>query len=125
MTALRTKPDTGTALSDSHSIEFAFECLDIEVDGLMFAEVSGSAELALNDPRDGDFYVKHIVLNGDRYRKIGPYATIKKRDPSKIHLWRVNESRTFQSHLFRAIEAALYRYQPALDAWQAELEYAD
>lgn len=113
-----------TALCDQHTIEFEFECLDIEVDGLMFAEVSGVAELALNDPRDGDFVVKHIVLTGDRYQKIGPYMTLKRREPGKVNLYRVNEGRTFTAHLFRAIEAALYRYQPAIDAWQAELEAA-
>ena len=120
-----TKPDSKTALCDQHAIEFEFECLDIEVDGLMFAEVSGVAELALNDPRDGDFYVKHIVLNGDRYQKIGPVMTLKRRVPSKINLHRPNrEMRTFTAHLFRAIEEALYRYQPAIDACQAELEAA-
>lgn len=116
---------TASGIADDHSIEFEFDALDIEVDGLIFAEVNGIAELALNDPRDGDFYVKHIVLTGDRREKIGPLMTLKRRKPSKLHLYRPNrEMRTFQAHLFRAIEEAIYVYQPAKDAWQAELEDA-
>lgn len=114
-----------TTISDQHSIEYEFECLEIEVDGLIFAEVNGVAELALNDPRDGDFYVKHIVLTGDRREKIGPLMTLKRRKPSKLHLYRPNrEMRTFTAHLFRAIEEALYAHEPAIEAWQAELEDA-
>ena len=107
-------------ISDQHSIEFDFECLDIEVEGLRFAEVSGTAELAVNDHDDGSFYVKHIVLNGTR-----KHSFSTRWEPSKQHIYRAGpEQRTFTAHLFRAIETALYSYRPAEEAWRSELENA-
>ncbi len=107
-------------MSDQHVLEFEFECLDIEVEGLRFAEVSGVADLAVNDHDDGSFYVKHITLHGDR-----KHAFSTRYAPSKQQLYRPNdEMRTFTAHLFRAIEMALYSYRPAIDAWHGELEYA-
>lgn len=112
------------ALSDQHSIEFEFENLDIAVEGLIFTEVSGVAELAAND--DDDFYVKHITLQGTRrLGGIMPFSCLPRPAPSKQNLYRPNrEMRTFTAHLFRAIEEALYAHQPAAEAWAAEKEDA-
>lgn len=109
-----------TRLSDSHSIEVEFENLDICVDDLMFAEVSGMAELARDD--DGEFYVKHIVLAGDRRDR----TWLARRHKSHVHLYRPSPDwQTFTAHLFRAIERALYQYEPAKEAWLNEIREAE
>lgn len=113
------------AISDQHSIEYSFECLDLSSEGLMFAEVSGVAELAMNDPSEGDFYVKHIILNGDRYEKVGPMMVIRRRKPSHIHLHKpARDASHLSAHLFRLIEAALYEDHGAQQAWASEFEAA-
>ncbi len=112
-------------ISDQHTLEYEFDCLDIEVDGLRFAEVSGVAELAVNDHSDGSFYVKHITLRGERQVKIGPLLTLNRWEKSRTQLYRPsNDCRTFSAHLFRAIETALYRSRDAQEAWNSELEDA-
>lgn len=112
-------------LSDQHTIEYEFHGLDISIDGLMFAEVSGTAELAVNDASDGSFYVKHITLAGERFKKVGPLITLKRREQSRQHLYRpAQEARTASAHLFRMIEAAIYEDGAAHDAWRDELEEA-
>lgn len=122
-----TKPDTKTALCDQHSIEYEFEDLEIEIDGLFVGSFWGKAELAMNDARHGDFYVKHIALKGRRREK-----TYR---PWGLMVWRYNDSweaiprpadsaQTFKAYLFRAIEARIYEDEAARAAWQSELEDA-
>jgi hypothetical protein len=114
-------------ISDSHSINHTFEELEVEEAGLFLGSFWGHAELALNDPADGDFYVKHIVLRGDRDVSM-PSALRpdrRKRVPGFIALPRpAKDSMTFAAHLFRKIEAALYADEVAQAAWQQELEDA-
>jgi hypothetical protein len=114
-------------LADSHSLNFEFEELEIEDDGLVFGSFWGLAELALNDPANGDFFVKHIVLRGDRI-SAQPSALRpgrKVRAPGFMALPRpASDDRTFKAHLFRKIELALYRDEVAAAAWANELEDA-
>lgn len=103
-------------LPDHHSIEFEFENLDIEVDGLKFAEVTGTAELMNDDAYL--FFVNHIVLNGRRHatgwRK---WHTV----PGILHLPRPAAGDTSpKARLFQMIEAALYDYEPAIEKWREQ-----
>lgn len=113
--------------ADSHSVEHAFEELEIEQDGLFFGSFWGAAELVLNDPANGDFYVKHIVLRGDRFERnpIQFGLRIRKRVPGFMALTRpAKDDRTFNAHLFRAIEQAIYADETAQAAWANEMESA-
>lgn len=114
-------------LADSHSITHTFEELEIEQDGLFFGSFWGTAELALNDPANGDFFVRHIVLRGDRFERnqIKFGLRIRKRVPGFMALTRpAKDDSTFQAHLFRAIEARLYEDETAQAAWANEMEAA-
>lgn len=116
------------ALPDNHSIEFEFDDLEIEIEGLFCSSFYGKAELALNDPRDGDFYVKGIVLRGRRRERTHrPYGY------SPLYRWKNSverldkpaaDDRTFKAHLFRKLEAAIYEDEVAKAAWASELEDA-
>ncbi|RUU80483.1 hypothetical protein [Mesorhizobium sp. M7A.F.Ca.MR.362.00.0.0] len=114
-------------LADSHSINHTFEELEIEQDGLFFGSFWGTAELALNDPANGDFFVRHIVLRGDRFVSM-PSALRpgrKARVPGFMALTRpAKDDSTFQAHLFRAIELAIYADETAQAAWANEMEAA-
>ncbi|MBZ9873115.1 hypothetical protein LB542_19900 [Mesorhizobium sp. BR1-1-9] len=115
------------AIADSHSIQHEFEELEIEEEGLFLGSFWGSAELALNDPANGDFYVKHIVLKGDRYDRQGVRfgLRIRKRVPGFMALpMPAKDDQTFKAHLFRAIEARLYEDETAQAAWLNEIEDA-
>lgn len=114
-------------LCDQHSIEYEFEDLEIEIDGLFIGSFYGKAELALNDPQDGDFYVKSIALRGRRReRRYRPYGLmIWHWKDSWDHLPRpARDDRTFKAHLFRALEARIYEDDVAKAAWAEELEDA-
>lgn len=110
------------------STEFDFEEIEIEEDGIHFGSFWGTAELALNDPRDRDFYVKHIAVNGQKrereYR--GGYAlSIMKRTDAVMQLpMPAKDDRTFKAHLFRKIENALYASREAQEHFASELEAA-
>ncbi len=114
-------------IADSHSVNHEFEELEIEQDGLFFGSFWGTAELALNDPANGDFFVKHIILRGDRFTA-APSALRpgrRARVPGFMALTRpAKDDRTFNAHLFRAIEARLYDDETAQAAWANEMEAA-
>ncbi len=118
---------TSHLMADSHSINHEFEELEIEQDGLFFGSFWGTAELALNDPANGDFFVKHIVLRGDRIVSL-PSALRpgrRARVPGFMALPRpAKDNQTFNAHLFRAIEARLYEDETAQAAWANEMEAA-
>ncbi len=112
-------------IADSHSVNHEFEDLEIEIDGLFFGNFWGTAELALNDPANGDFYVKHIVLRGDRFERnpIQFGLRIRKRVPGFMALTRPSkDDTTFAAHLFRHIEQAIYADETADAAWAGEME---
>lgn len=113
--------------TDDFSINHEFEELEIEEDGLFFGSFWGMAELALNDARDGDFFVKHIVLRGDRFNA-APSALRpgrKQRAPGFMALTRpAKDDRTFKAHLFRALETRLYEDETAKAAWADQMETA-
>lgn len=112
-------------IADSHSLQFEFEELEIEEGGVFFGYLFGTAELALNDARHGDFYVAHIALRGDRF--IAQPSALRpdrrQRVPGYLALTPpAKDCRTFAAHLFRAIETALYASEAAAAAWAAEME---
>lgn len=117
-----------TRSSDNWSIEYQFEEIEIEEDGIHFGSFWGTAELALNDPRDADFYVKHIAISGqkrERETRGGYGLSIMKRTDAVLLIRRpANDDRTFKAHLFRKIEAALYASRDAQDCFASELEIA-
>lgn len=107
------------ALSDSHSIQHSFEELEVEEDGFSFGCFSGTAELASNG--DGDFYVKHIILDVVKRVQRVP-GGVKWPVQTSMNLPRIsNETRTFKAHLFRKIETALYANDAAKEAWASEI----
>ena len=115
------------ALATTHSIEIDFEDIEIEEDGLFFGSFWGTAELALNDPDDGDFYVKHIAIKGRRRQKAWrPYGyQYWSYEDAFVSLPRpASDDRTFKAHLFRKIEARLYEDENAKAAWASEWEDA-
>lgn len=115
-------------VSDDFSIEYEFEDIEIEEDGIYFGSFWGTAELALNDPRDSDFYVKHIAISGqkrERQTLKGYSLTIMKRTDAVLLLaLPAKDDRTFKAHLFRRIEAALYASSDAAEWFQNEVENA-
>lgn len=113
--------------TDDFSINHEFEELEIEEDGLFFGSFWGTAELALNDPANGVFFVKHIVLRGDRFDKhaLRFGLQIRKRIPGFMALTRpAKDDRTFKAHLFRALESRLYEDETAKAAWADQMEIA-
>ncbi|MBZ9922684.1 hypothetical protein LB579_34060, partial [Mesorhizobium sp. BR1-1-7] len=114
-------------IADTHSINFDFEEMEIEEDGLFFGSFWGTAELALNDARDGDYYIKHIVLRGDRIERnpIRFGLRIRKRVPGFLALTRpAKDNQSFHAHLFRALEARLYEDETAKAVWADQMESA-
>lgn len=115
-------------ISDTWSTEYEFEEIEIEEDGVHFGSFWGTAELALNDPRDGDFYVKHIAINGqkrERQTLKGYSLTIMKRTDAVLLIRQpANDDRTLKAHLFRAIEKALYADKGAQERFASEMEIA-
>lgn len=111
--------------ADGWSTEYQFEDLEIREDGVFFGSFNGTAELALNDPADRDFYVKTIAIQGVKRERqsIGGYGlTIPKRIPSVMLLRRpATDDRTFTAHLFRRLEATLYDSEHAKEYFAAEL----
>jgi hypothetical protein len=107
-------------------MEYVFEDIEIVEDGIHFGSFWGTAELALNDPRDGDFYVKHIAINGqkrERQTLKGYSLSVMKRTDAVLLLpMPAKDSQTFKAHLFRAIEKALYASQDAAERFASELE---
>jgi hypothetical protein len=107
-------------------LDYEFEDLEIVVDGIHFGSFSGTAELVLNDPRDGDFYVNHLAIEGQKRERqtLKGYAlTIRKRTDAVLLLrWPAKDDQTFQAHLFRHIEAALYASEDAAERFTSELE---
>ncbi len=113
-------------IPDDFSIEYEFEDIEIEEDGISFGSFYGTAELALNDPGNGDFYVKHLAINGvkrERERVGGYGLTILKRtDVAMLLTMPAKDCQTFKAHLFRKIEAALYVNREAGELWASEME---
>ncbi|TGQ11195.1 hypothetical protein EN858_14830 [Mesorhizobium sp. M4B.F.Ca.ET.215.01.1.1] len=113
---------------DDFSVEYEFEDIEIEEDGVHFGSFWGTAELALNDPRDGDFYVKNIAINGqkrERQTLKGYSLTVMKRTDAVLLLpWPAKDNTTFKARLFRKIESALYASQDARERFAGELEAA-
>lgn len=114
--------------ADSWSTEYQFEEIEIEEDGIHFGSFWGTAELAINDPRDRDFYVKHIAINGqkrERQMRGGYELSIMKRTDAVLLIRRpANDDRTFTAHLFRKIEKALYASRDAQERFASEMEAA-
>ncbi|RWO34774.1 MAG: hypothetical protein EOS10_00275 [Mesorhizobium sp.] len=111
---------------DDFSIEYEFEEIEIEEDGIAFGSFYGTAELALNDPRDGDFYVKHIAVDGVKRERerVGGYgmSILKRTDVVMLLPMPARDERTFKAHLFRKIEAALYASRDAAEHFAKEME---
>lgn len=114
--------------ADNWSTEYQFEEIEIEEDGIHFGSFWGTAELVLNDPRDGDFIVKHIAISGqkrERETRGGYGLSIMKRTDAVLLIRRpANDDRTFKAHLFRAIEKALYADKGAQERFASEMECA-
>lgn len=113
---------------DSWSMSYEFEQIEIEEDGIQFGCFSGIAELGINDPRDRDFYVKCLAIEGtkrERQTLNGYGLSIMKRTDAVLLIRRpASDDRTFKAHLFRAIETALYASEHARETFQSELEDA-
>ncbi len=114
------------APTDSWSMEYQFEDIEIVEDGIHFGSFWGTAELALNDPRDGDFFVKHIAINGQKRERqtVGGYglSVMKRTDAVLLLPMPAKDCQTFKAHLFRKIEAALYASEDAKERFASELE---
>lgn len=107
-------------IADNWTCEYDFSELEIVLNEISFGSFSGTAELALNDARYGDFYVSHIVVNGTK-RVRRPGSILTRRTDAKLHLPRPStDSNTFAAHLFRAISAALYADEHAAEFFTAE-----
>ncbi|RUW04021.1 hypothetical protein [Mesorhizobium sp. M1A.F.Ca.IN.020.04.1.1] len=110
------------------SVEYDFEDIEIEEDGVYFGSFWGTAELALNDPRDGDFYVKHIAIDGQKRERqtLKGYSlsVMKRTDAALLLPWPAKDNTSFKARLFRKIEAALYASQDARERFAGELEAA-
>lgn len=111
-------------LSNSHSIEYAFDDLYIDVGGVRVnIYVSGSAELE-NDPGYG-FFVRSITLNGDVPDQMPGAHVVSRfaRKPAKVTLEANNlNAHTREPDLFAVLCDALYEDRGAKEAWQAEVE---
>ncbi|TPN03838.1 hypothetical protein FJ973_29795 [Mesorhizobium sp. B2-1-3] len=114
--------------SSNWSLEYPFEEIEIEEAGIHFGSFWGTAELAVNDPRDGDFYVKAVAIRGEKRQqetRNGYRLSIMKRTDAVLLIRRpANDDRTFQAHLFRKIADALYASEHARETFQSELEDA-
>lgn len=124
---LRTDRDLAMAkVADNWSTEFTFEDIEISEDGVHFGSFWGTAELALNDPRDRDFVVRHISVNGqkrERQTLNGYSLSVMKRVEAVMQLPRpAPDDRTFRGHLFRKIADALYASREAAEHFANELE---
>lgn len=114
-------------ISDQHTVEFEFEEYEIEEDGVFFGSFTGKAELAINDPGHGDFYVKHISIEGrTRKRDYRPYGfAFWSYTDAPLHLSRpASDARTFKAHLFRKIEERIYEDEKASERFWSEMEDA-
>lgn len=116
-----------SGLSDQHRIDFTFEDLEIEVDGVFFGYFDGVAELAVNAPDEEEFYVKQINVAGavkvKRWRSYG--YSYYDRNEGMLTLDRPQASDTsFKAGLFRKLEAAINSDPDAQEAWAAEVEWA-
>jgi hypothetical protein len=115
-------------ISDDFSIEYAFEDFEIVEDGISFGSFYGTAELALNDPADGDFYVKHLAVNGvmRERERVGGYglSNMKRKDVPLLLPMPAKDDWTFKAHLFRKLEKALYASLDAAEKFASELEDA-
>lgn len=116
-----------SGLSDQHSIDFTFEDLEIEIDGVFFGYFNGVAELAVNAPDEDEFYVKQINLAGvtkvKRWRSYG--YSYYDRNEGVLSLDRPQAGDTsFKAELFRKLEAAIEGDSDAREAWAAEVEGA-
>ena len=113
-------------ITDSWSVEYQFEDIEIVEDGIHFGSFWGTAELALNDPRDGDFVVKHIAINGQKRERqtLKGYSlsVMKRTDVVLLLTLPAKDCQTFKAHLFRKIEAALYASEDAKERFASELE---
>lgn len=121
-------PAAASMATTEWSMEFDFEEIEIEEDGIHFGSFWGTAELALNDPANRDFYVKHIAINGqkrERQMRGGYELSFIKRTNAVLLLPRpAKDDRTFKAHLFRAIEKALYASSEAAERFAREMEIA-
>lgn len=110
-----------------HSVEYEFEDIEIEIDGLFFGSFNGTAELVPNGTDDDLFCVKHIALKGRRrrqaYRPYG-FRYWDYRDSYEALPRPASDDRTFKAHLFRALEARIYEDEVAKAVWTSELEDA-
>lgn len=115
-------------IPDDWSTEYSFEDLEIVVDGIHFGSFCGVAELALNDPQDGSFYVKSLAINGqkrERQTLKGYSLSIMKRTDAVLLIrWPAKDDQSFRAHLFRRIEEALYASRDAQERFASELENA-
>jgi hypothetical protein len=113
---------------DDFSIEYEFDDIEIVEDGVSFGSFNGLAELVLNDHEYGDFYVKHIAIDGaKRERQVvkGYALSIMKRTDAMLLLrMPAKDDQTFTAHLFRKIEAALYASRDAQERFANEMENA-
>lgn len=127
MNALASITIPDLTVSDQWSCEFEFEEYEIEEDGVFFGSFSGKAELAINDPGHGDFYVKHISVEGRTRRKTyRPYGYVDWiYTGAPLHLSRpAQDCRTFKAHLFRKIEERIYDDSAAGEFFWSEMESA-
>lgn len=115
-------------ISDDWSVEYTFEDIEIEEAGIHFGSFWGTAELALNDPRDRDFYVKHIAINGVKrereYRGGYGFSVMKRTDVVMLLPMPAKDEQAFKAHMFRKIEAALYASRDAQERFASEMEDA-
>jgi hypothetical protein len=119
---------TSHLMADTWSMSYEFEQIEITEDGIQFGSFSGVAELAINDPRDGDFVVKCLAIEGTKRERqtLNGYrlSIMKTRDAVLLIRRPASEDRTFKAHLFRAIETALYASEHARECFASELEDA-
>jgi hypothetical protein len=111
---------------DSWSMSFEFEQIEIEEDGIQFGCFSGIAELGINDPRDRDFYVKCLAIEGVKRERqtLNGYSLsiMKTRDAVLLIRRPAGDDRTFRAHLFRKLETAIYASEDAQERFASELE---
>jgi len=115
-------------IADSWSTEYEFEEIEIEEDGVHFGSFWGVAQLALNDARDGDFYVRSLAVAGQRRERQNlkgySLSVMKRTDAVVLLTMPAKDDRSFRAHLFRKLESALYASRDAQEWFQAELDEA-